>query len=116
MAWSAFYEIIAPDIINRTVPSGVPKGPEWVMYFFNNFLQPAFPDLPVELQRQVAENDVVTTHKVFHVSYKGDFMGIPGNGKNITVELMDIIRLENGKFVEYRNVPDWQQVISQLTS
>jgi predicted ester cyclase len=113
---NAFNEIIAPAFVNQTAPPGVPKGPEGVMYFFNHFLRPAFPDMHVEIQRQVAENDMVTTHKVFHVTHKGDFMGIPATGKRIGIEVMDIIRLENGKFVEHWNVVDWQQVISQLTS
>jgi predicted SnoaL-like aldol condensation-catalyzing enzyme len=113
---NAFNEIIAPEFINQTAPPGVPKGPEGIMYFFNHFLKPAFPDMQVEIERQIAENDMVTTHKVFHVTHKGDFMGIPPTGKNINIEVMDIIRLKNGKFVEHWNVLDWQDVITQLTS
>jgi predicted ester cyclase len=113
---AAFNEIIDTGFINQTAPPGVPKGPEGVMYFFNHFLRPAFPDLQVEIQRQVAESDLVTTHKVFHVTHKGEFMGIPATGKQINIEVMDIIRLKGGKFVEHWNVLDWQQVITQLTS
>jgi predicted ester cyclase len=111
----AFNEIIAPEFINQTAPPGVPKGPEGVMYFFNNFLRPAFPGMKVDIRMQVAENDLVTTHKLFHVSHQGEFMGIPPTGKNIIIEVMDIIRLKDGKFVEHWNVLDWQQVINQLT-
>ena len=113
---NAFNEIIAPEFLNQTAPPGVPKGPEGVMYFFNHFLKPAFPELKIEIQRQVAENDMVTTHKVFHTVHKGDFMGIPATGKNVTMEVIDIIRLKDGKFVEHWNVLDWQNVIGQLTS
>jgi predicted ester cyclase len=113
---SVFNEIIAPGFINRTAPPGVPKGPEGVLYFFNHFLKPAFPELKVEIQRQVAENDMVTTHKLFHTTHKGDFMGIPATGKKITMEVMDIIRLKDGKFTEHWNVVDWQNVIGQLTA
>lgn len=59
---------------------------------------------------------MVTTHKVFHTVHQGDFMGIPATGKNITMEVIDIIRLKDGKFVEHWNVLDWQNVIGQLTS
>jgi len=112
----AFHEIIASEFINRTAPPGAPKGPDGVMYFFNYFLRPAFPDMQVDIQRQVAENDMVTTHKVFHVTHKGDFMGIPATGKKIDIEVMDIIRLQHGQFIEHWNVLDWQNVITQLTS
>ena len=113
---NVFNEIIAADFINQTAPPGVPKGPEGVMYFFNHFLKPAFPEMKVEIQRQVAENDIVTTHKIFHAAHKGDFMGIPATGKNVRMEVIDIIRLKDGKFVEHWNVLDWQNVIGQLTS
>jgi predicted ester cyclase len=113
---NAFNEIIAPEFLNQTAPPGVPKGPEGVKYFFNHFLKSAFPELKIEIQRQVAENDMVTTHKVFHTVHKGDFMGIPATGKNVTMEVIDIIRLKDGKFVEHWNVLNWQNVIGQLTS
>lgn len=110
----AFHEIISPAFQNQTPPPGIPKGPEGVIYFFNNFLKPAFPELKVEIRRQVAEGDMVTTHKVFHTTHRGDFMDIPPTGKNIGIEVMDIIRLKDGKFVEQWNVVDWQHVIFQL--
>lgn len=113
---NAFNEIIDPAFINRTAPPGVPTGPEGVQYFFNHFLKPAFPDLKVEIERQVAENDLVTTHKKFHATHSGDFMGMPASGKTVVMEVMDIIRLNNGKFVEHWNVLDWQQVIQQLSN
>ena len=113
---NVFNEIIAAGFINQTAPPGVPKGPEGVLYFFNNFLRPAFPDMQVEIQRQVAESDLVTTHKVFHVTHTGDFMGIPATGKKVDIEVMDIICLQNGKFIEHWNVLDWQHVITQLAS
>ena len=113
---NAFNEIISPDFINQTAPPGVSKGPEGVLYFFNHFLKPAFPDLKVEIQQQVAENDMVTTHKIFHATHKGEFMGIPATGKNITMEVMDIIRLKDGKFVEHWGILDMQSVMMQITA
>jgi predicted SnoaL-like aldol condensation-catalyzing enzyme len=32
------------------------------------------------------------------------------------MEVIDIIRLKDGKFVDHWNVPDWQAVIQQITS
>ncbi len=111
---NAFNEIIDPRFINRTAPPGVPIGPEGVAYFFNHFLKPAFPDLTVEIQQQVAEGDLVTTHKKFHATHQAEFMGIPATGKKVEMEVMDIIRLDDGKFVEHWNVVDWQNILQQL--
>lgn len=113
---NAFNEIISPQFLNHSAPPGVPKGPEGVIYFFNQFLKPAFADLKVEIKRQVAKNDFVSTHKVFHARHQGDFFGIPATGKTVAMEVMDTIRLEDEKFVEHWNVVDWQNVISQLSS
>jgi predicted SnoaL-like aldol condensation-catalyzing enzyme len=52
----AFKNLIAPDFVNQTAPPGVPKGPEGVLYFFNEVLRPAFPDLKVEIYDMVAES------------------------------------------------------------
>src|SRR5437868_5870522 len=49
-----FNEIMDRDFINQTAPAGVPKGPEGVLYFFNQFLKSAFPDLKVVIHEQVA--------------------------------------------------------------
>lgn len=111
-----FNEILADDFINQTAPAGVPKGPEGVLYFFNQFLKPAFPDLKVVIHDQIAEGDKVTTRKTFHATHKGDFFGVPASNKNIVMEVIDIIRLRDGKFVEHWNVLDWQSVMAQITS
>jgi len=110
----AFSEIIATNFINHSAPPGVPKGPEGVLYFFNNFLKPAFPDLRVEIHDQVAEGDKVTTRKSFHATHMKEFFGIPATNKQVVMNVIDIIRLENGMFIEHWNVLDWNEVISQL--
>lgn len=109
-----FNEIISENFINQTAPPGVPKGPEGVLYFFTQFLKPAFPDLKVEILDQVAEGDKVTTRKAFHATHKGEFFGLPASNKNVVIDVIDIIRLQNGKFVEHWNVLDWQNVLQQI--
>jgi len=111
-----FEEIMGKDFINQSAPAGVPKGPEGVLYFFNQFLKPAFPDLKVVIHDQVAEEDKVTTRKTFHATHKGDFFGIPASDKKVVMEIIDIIRLRDGKFIEHWNVLDWQNVIAQITT
>jgi predicted SnoaL-like aldol condensation-catalyzing enzyme len=50
-----FIDTMDADFINQTAPPGSPKGPEGVVYFFNNVLKIAFPDLRVVIHDQVAE-------------------------------------------------------------
>lgn len=112
----AFDEIISPEFINQTAPQGVPKGPEGVQYFFNSFLKPAFPDLKVVIHDQLAEGDRVTTRKAFHGTHYGEFMGIAATNKPVVIDIIDIIRLKDGKFVEHWNVADLGSVIQQISS
>jgi len=111
---NAFGEIISPDFINQTAPPGVPKGPEGVLYFFNHFLKPAFPDLTAEIYDQVAEGDKVTTRKAFHATHTGEFMGVPATNKKVVMDVIDILRLRDNRLVEHWGVLDFQSVMAQL--
>ena len=111
----AFEDLIAPDFVNQTAPPGVPQGPEGVLYFFNQFLRPAFPDLKVEIYDQVAEGDKVATRKAFHATHRGPFLGVPASNKKVVIEVIDIIRLRDGKFIEHWNILDLQNVLMQIT-
>jgi predicted ester cyclase len=112
----AFRQILAPDFVNRTAPPGAPTGPEGVAYFFNQFLKTAFPDLTVAIHDQVAEADKVTTRKSFHATHQGEFFGIPATQRPVVMDVVDIIRLRDGQFVEHWGLVDWQSVMAQLTA
>ena len=112
----SFKELIADDFLNQTAPPGVPKGPEGVVYFFNNFLKPSFPDLTVEIYDQVADGDKVTTRKAFHATHTADFFGVPATNKKVVMNVIDILRLRDGKFVEHWGILDMQGLMGQLSS
>jgi predicted ester cyclase len=109
-------ELFAPDFINHTAPPGTPTGPDGVVYFFNHLLKPAFPDLKVVIHDQLAQDDKVTTRKSFHATHKGDFFGVPATNKNVVMEVIDIIRLKNGKFVEHWGILDTQGLMAQISA
>ncbi|HYV93680.1 MAG TPA: ester cyclase [Chitinophagales bacterium] len=109
------YEIFAPDFINQTAPPGSPQGPEAIIYFFNQLLKPAFPDLKVVIHDQVAEGDKVTTRKSFHATHKGEFFGIPASNKSVVMDVIDIVRLRDGKYIEHWGILDMQSVMAQIT-
>lgn len=112
---SVFNEIFAPDFINHTAPPGSPKGPDGVVYFFNHLLKPAFPDLKVVIHDQVAEGNKVTTRKSFHATHKGEFFGVPASNKPVVMDVIDIITLRDGKFIEHWGALDMQSVMMQIT-
>jgi predicted ester cyclase len=108
------YEIFAPEFINHTAPPGSPQGPEAIIYFFDHLLKPSFPDLKVVIHDQVAEGDKVTTRKSFHATHKGDFFGVPASNKSVVMDVIDIVRLKDGKFVEHWGILDMNSVMAQI--
>lgn len=111
-----FAQTIHPDFINYTAPAGISKGPDGVSYFITEVLKKAFGNLKVEILNQVAEGDMVFTHKAFHATHIGEFMGVPATNKSITMLVMDVIRLKDGLYTEHWAIRDVPHLMNQLTS
>jgi len=110
------HEIFAPDFINYTAPPGSPQGPDAVIYFFNQLLKPAFPELKVEIHEMIAEGDKVTTRKSFHAIHKGEFFGVKPTNKSVVMEVIDIVQLRNGKYIAHWGILDMHNLMTQLAA
>ena len=51
---------------------------------------------------------------MFRGTHRGDFQGMPASGKQMAVEVIDILRLENGKVVERWGLGDQLGMMQQL--
>lgn len=71
--------------------------------------------MKVVIHDQIADGDKVTTRKSFHAIHKGEFFGVPPTGKNVVMDVIDIIRLRDGKYVEHWGILDMQRVMAQIT-
>lgn len=111
----AFNEIIAGEVYNHSAPPGSSTGPDGMFHFLQHILRAAFPDIKVEILDQVAEGDKVSTRKVFHGTHTAGLMGIAATGKKISINVIDIIRLKDGKYVEHWGVSNFAEVISELS-
>ncbi len=109
------YEIFAADFINHTAPPGSPQGPDAVIYFFNQLLKPAFPDLKVEIHDMVAEGDKVTTRKSFHATHKGEFFGVKPSNKKVVMDVIDVIQLRDGKYIAHWGILDMYGLMTQIS-
>ena len=63
---------------------------------------------------QVAEGDQVTTRKSLRGTHLGDFLNIAPTGKAVSIEVIDILRLVDGKIVEHWNTVDLLGLMHQL--
>src|ERR1700755_299616 len=98
---ASFEELLADDVINHAAPSGAPNGKESFTHFLNDILRKGFPDCRVEILDQIVEGDKVTTRKRILATHTGEIFGIKPTGRPVEIQVIDIIRLENGKYKEH---------------
>jgi predicted ester cyclase len=112
----SFKELMDDRFINRTAPEGIDNGPGGMIYTFNQILRPAFPDMKVTIYEQLAEGDLVTTRKAITGTHDGIFMGVPPTGKKVAIQVIDIVRIVNGKYYEHWGINSLSTVLNQLAS
>jgi predicted ester cyclase len=97
----AFDEIVSPAFLNHSAPAGADNGANGARYFLINVLRKAIPDLKVEIYDMTAEGDRVVTRKAIKGTQKEELLGAGASGQPVTLNIIDIIRLEDGKYVEH---------------
>jgi predicted ester cyclase len=107
-------ELIAADLVEHSpfVP-GQASGRQGTLELFT-MIRTVFPDLRFKVEDIVAEGDKVVSRGTFGGTQKGEFMGIAPTGKQITVGLIEIVRIVAGKMVEHWNVVDNLGMMRQL--
>lgn len=113
---NAFNELVSSHVVNHAAPAGAPNGPESMSYFLLSVLRTGFPDIKVELHDQVAEGDKVSSRKTLHGTHTGGFMGIAPTHKQVSIQVLDIIRLENGQYAEHWGISNIPEVLQQLAA
>ncbi|HSD08713.1 ester cyclase [Flavobacterium sp.] len=109
----SFNELIDTEFVNRTAPENAnDKNGMWNT--FHNILKPAFPDLKVEIYDQIAEGDKVTTRKSIFGTHQGSLMGIEPTGRQVKIDVIDIVRVKNGKYFEHWGINTLQTIINDL--
>jgi predicted ester cyclase len=110
----AFKELIAPDFVNRSAPPGAPQGPEGMWNTFHTVLRPALTDLTVTIHDQMAEDDKVTTRKTISGVHTGSLLGVAPTDKQISIEVIDIVRVRDGQYVEHWGINTLPSVLAGL--
>ncbi|HWH64133.1 MAG TPA: ester cyclase [Ginsengibacter sp.] len=112
---NSFEELLASNVINHSAAKGMPNGPESFYFFLVKVLRKGFPDLKVEILEQTAERDLVTTRKQITGTHTGEIFGIKPNGKQVVIGIIDMIRLEKGKYVEHWGQSNFTDILKQLS-
>jgi len=91
-------QILTPGFINHGIPD-VKPGPAGFKEALQQFLD-GFPDMKINPENFIVDGDMVATRGYWTGTHKGSFMGIPGSGKQVRVDYIDLWKVQNGKCVE----------------
>ena len=110
----AIDEMVAPNAVLNQAGSPNPLyGPcdvrKWAEGLFT-----AFPDMKVQIEDIVADEQQVAVHFVASGTHEGEFMGIPATGQTITIHGTSFQRIEDGRVVEEWEVVDLLGLLRQL--
>jgi predicted ester cyclase len=110
---AAFAELLDPDVVDHSRPPGIAPGAEGVRQQFDGF-RAGLPDFRATILHQVAEGDLVVTHKVFHGTHTGELLGVPATGREVEIVVMDLVRVAGGRIVEHWGLVDRLGLLQQL--
>lgn len=111
---TAFHDLMASGFINHAAPFGMPNGPQSMWSTFQNILRPALSDLKVTIHDQIAEGNKVVTRKTISGIHSGTLMGIAPTGKDVAISVIDIVRIQDGKYAEHWGLNTLSSVLAAL--
>lgn len=89
------------------------RGPKGYRAFFETYVG-AFPDLSIQINDLIGEDDFVVTSYTARGQHTGPLMGIEPTGKQVKVHGVDISRYESGMLVESNTLWDEMGLMQQL--
>jgi steroid delta-isomerase-like uncharacterized protein len=105
---------LADDFVEHEETPGLAPTKVGVLEFFRMY-RTAFPDLQMEPQDVLASGDKVVARVRATGTHQGEFMGMPPSGRNVDVQLIDIIRFgDDGLAREHWGVVDLMTMMQQL--
>ena len=110
--YSAFSEVVAPDVVDHDPAPGQGPGPEGYAGFFTQ-LRSAFPDMQVAVEQLVADDENVAFAYTLTGTHQGEFQGVAPTGRRIEARGMQISRFRDGKMVERWGSSDELGILKQ---
>lgn len=104
-------EVVAPNM--REYQRGNHDGTEGTKEVIQT-LHRWFPDFNMQMQDMIAEGDAVWVRFSATGTNLGSVMRKPPTGKKIRVDVIDIVKIKDGKIVEHWGVPDQLGMMLQL--
>lgn len=106
-------ELCAPELVLHSAPAGMPSGTEGVKAIVGVY-RGAFQNFKATNDFVIAEGDKVASRWTTRATHRGELMGIPAAGKQITTTGISLSRIANGKIVEVWSESDQMDLMRQL--
>jgi steroid delta-isomerase-like uncharacterized protein len=90
---------LAPDFVSHNTLDVAIVGPDQYAAAVSGY-RAAFPDLHVTLEDVLVDGDRVAVRGTDHGTHRGDFMGFPASGREVTTTWIEIFRIQDGKAAE----------------
>ena len=108
-----FGRLLSDDFVEHEEVPGLSPTREGVLDLFRGHLV-AFPDLRMEVLDLLASGDKTVARVKATGTQEGEFMGLPPSGRAVEVQLIDIMRFEDGLVAEHWGVMDMLSMLQQL--
>ncbi len=87
-------EVLAPDFVAHDLPPGV------TLLQFRQMVNEAFPDQKAEVVELLTEGDKIAACWMLSQTHLGKFQGTAPTGKHFTFQLLENVRIQEGKIAE----------------
>lgn len=111
---NALDEILTPGFVDHEEgPPGTPDGIDGVKAFVSMFRE-AFPDMQVSIEDVMEDGDRVAVRATMTGTHDGELMGVPPSGNRVRLEMIDIVRIEDGRVAEHWGAADNLSLMQQI--
>src|SRR5581483_3063037 len=106
-------ELVARDVVDHMPMPGQGQGRAGHNDVVRQ-IRAAFPDMRLNVEDLVAEGDRVVGRWTMTGTHRGELMRIPATGKSITIDGIDIARVQNGQIAELWHIEDMLTLLMQI--
>jgi steroid delta-isomerase-like uncharacterized protein len=106
-------DIIAENIRHQQLPPGWPEGRAGVKELVRAWRR-GFPDMREEVELMIGEGDWVLGRFRLTGTHRGEFQGVPPSGRRVDIQGLDLVRIADGRIVEWIYHEDALGLFDQL--
>jgi len=110
---TALADTLADDVVEHEELPGLTPDKAGVIQFFKGCMA-SIEGFRMNVEEIIAEGDRVSVRAKVTGKHTGEFMGIPATGAQLSVDLADYFRIEDGKVKEHWGVMDSGAMLMQM--